>query len=408
MRSAPQQRNWRPKVLHVIDSLDISGGAEKQLAANLRHFDRDLLAHEVAVIKETRNTRVDEVGELVTLHQLIPIGSTPSRHRVISALRKLSSARGPDLIHASLPDSSLAARVVARLDGVAAVESLVNISHERVRTVDNPRVTRTKLRAHTLIDRRTMRSLLGFHAVSQAVADSWVATVGIDPRKIEVIPRGVDLRSFQVARDEISRSDGRRSINEEFGLPDDSLLVIAVGRVEAQKGHRYLVEAMALLRNSHPHIRVLIIGRPGNASRAVEKRISEMGLTSIVKMVGARRDVPRFLIAADVFAFPSLFEGNGGNAMIEAMAAGLPVITTGHPPMTDLIPDRDVGLLVERCDPDGLAAAMSTLADDEALRSRLGRMARQRAEGFASPEEVAIRHETWYLNLLSTHRGAKG
>lgn len=395
------QDNSKPLVLHVIDSLDISGGAEKQLVANLRHFDRGLLAHEVAVIKQTAETRANEIGDLAPIHQLVQENSPPSRRLVISGLRHLVRSRRPSLIHASLPDSALATRVVAGLEGTGAIESLVNISHEGVRTIDNPGVTRPKLIAHTLLDRLTMRTLTGFHAVSQAVADSWVKTAGLDPNKIEIIPRGVELHKGREIQPEESRRDAKEAVYAEFGLDPESPLVLSVGRVEAQKGHRYLVEAMAEVVKDHPSVRLLLVGRKGNAAAAVERTIQELGLQDIVSLIGARRDLPRLLAAADIFAFPSLFEGNGGNAMIEAMAAGLPIITTGHPPMTDLIPNNDFGILVERCDSKSLASSIRLLVDDAPLRSRLAKAARTRAETFASPREIAARHEKWYQRLLA-------
>lgn len=87
--------------------------------------------------------------------------------------------------------------------------------------------------------------------------------------------------------------------------------------------------------------------------------------------------------------------------MIEAMAAGLPIITTGHPPMTDLIPNNDIGILVERCDSKGIASAIQLLAADNRLRSTLGAAARERAESFPSPSDIASRQEEWYRKLLA-------
>ena len=88
--------------------------------------------------------------------------------------------------------------------------------------------------------------------------------------------------------------------------------------------------------------------------------------------------------------------------MIEAMAAGLPIVTTDAPPMTDLIPSSDFGILVNRCDSSGLADAIAALVGDRALRRRLGAAARERATTFPKPSEVAKDHQRWYQELLST------
>lgn len=343
-------------------------------------------------------TRRSEIPGDVEVNYLFSEGEATSRPRIVSRLRSFVREKKPDLVHASLAASSLATRVVARMDNVKAVESLVNISHEPVRTIDNPSVTRSKLRFHTLVDRVTMAALEGFHAVSQAVADSWINVVGLDGDRIRVIPRGVHLDAPMPGPEE--RSLARRAIQEELGLRQDVLLVLNVGRIEPQKGHRYLIDAFSNLGSRHPDVHLVLVGRPGNSSPAVERQVSELGLSDRIHLVGARADVSSFLNAADIFAFPSLFEGNGGNAMLEAMAAGLPILTTAHPPMTDLIPDSSVGLLSPRGDVSAITEALDRLATDGELRSELGRAARTRVETFLRPHEVAKEHESWYVELL--------
>jgi glycosyltransferase involved in cell wall biosynthesis len=388
-------------VLHVIDSLDVSGGAERQLVTNLRAFDRTKLTHEVALVKRTSITREDELSEVCRVHALFGPTEKPSRPSLVSRLRRLVRDLKPDLLHASLPDAALASRIVGRLEKVATVESLVNISHEEIRLIDNPRVTRGKLFLHTLLDRLTMRSVTGFHAVSQAVADSWIRVVGLDEAKMRVIPRVVETSFFDLSPE--SRAASRHSVFEDFGLPSDTRLILSLGRVEPQKGQRYLVEASGRILDSHPTARILIVGRQGGATPAVSKLIGESGLEGVVHLVGPRHDVVRFLLAADVFAFPSLFEGNGGNAMIEAMAAGLPIVTTNRAPMTDLIPDDRFGRLVPPRDPDRLAEAINSLLHDSDLAAELGSRAATRARSFPTSDEIASRYESWYSELIADH-----
>jgi len=384
----------------VIDGLDTFAGAERQLATNLRFFDHGMLEHEVAVIKRGSDSRAAEVEEYAKVHTLLAGVEPWTRVRVVRRLRRLVRERRPELVHATLPDSALAARLTAATTSVIAVESLVNISHEPVRTIDNPNVTISKLRFHAALDRATMRSLSGFHAVSQAVADSWVQMVGLDPGRIEVIPRGIELSWLEMADDH--RTEARRSVRQEFGLPPDALLVLSVGRIEPQKGQRYLIRALASVVARYPEVRALLVGRPGISSPTIDGEIRDTDLASFVTLTGSRRDLPRILAAADIFVFPSLFEGNGGNAMSEAMAAGLPIITTDAAPMTDLVPDDRYGLLVDRRDIEGLGDALESLITNPPLRRRLGMAAQNRAKSFPTPEETADRHQQWYLKLLST------
>lgn len=398
-------RERTPVVLHVIDSLDPSGGAEKQLVNNLTGFDHASISHEVAVLKWTEMSRLADVPRPVIVHKLLDQGEPLSLQRSFRRLRALVRERKPDLVHATLPGAALATRLVAATTRQRAVESLVNISHEHVRTVDNPRVTPSKLRFHTYVDRLTMRFLSGFHAVSEAVAESWSDVVGIDKEKIVVIPRGVDISDSSMSASQ--RVEARSSVLDEFGYPNDSFLVLSVGRVEPQKGHRYLIEAANEIRHDCPQLRVLIVGRSGNSTPAIERLIAELDIGRIVNLAGTRRDLPRLLGAADAFVFPSLFEGNGGNAMIEAMAARLPIVTTNAAPMTDLIPDQSVGILVDRFDTPGLAEAMMRLAENPYLSKDLGEAARRRALTFPTIEDVAAMHQSWYLDLLSRSRSIR-
>lgn len=386
-----------PRVAHLIDSLGISGGAERQLVANMRSFDHDLIHHDVVLLREAKASRVADLPSSVHTW-LLNDGKPTGRIRSALSLHKLVNEQKFDLIHASLPDSALIARMVGLATGTVVVESLVNISHEPIRTVDNPSVTPTKLQLHTWLDRITTARVRRFHAVSDAVAESWSRTVKIDPGRIDVVPRGIDLSEFTV--DEVSRAEHRRSVREEFGLNSDAFLVLAVGRQEPQKGHRYLLEAASLLTSRIPDLHVLIVGREALSSQTLVSQVEELDLTNTVTMTGARRDLPRLLAATDIFAFPSLFEGNGGNALMEAMAVGLAIVTTGAAPMTDLVPNERYGILVPPRDAEKLASALARLASEPDLRSRLGDAARERAQGFASPEELARRYEAWYRSIL--------
>ena len=388
-----------PRVAHVIDSLDISSGAERQLVANLRAFDPSAIEHHVVLMRKTPTSRVADIPSSVRLHWLEDSnGRGRSRLGYARELAALTREHGFDLIHASLPDSALASRIAGMTTRTPVVESLVNISHEQIRTIDNPKVTRTKLAFHTWLDRLTTRKVRRFHAVSRAVADSWAQVVRIKPSLIDVIPRGIDRAQFGSTEEQRERN--RASVIQEFEFPESTFLVVAVGRQEPQKGHRYLLEAADRLRDQLPNLRVLLVGRRGLATRNLDSIIEDLSLQEIVRMIGPRRDVARLVAAADVFAFPSLFEGNGGNALIEAMSMGVPVLATNIAPITDLIPDETCGVLVPRTDSPALATALSHLAADPDLREKLGRAGAERATGFPTPEEVARVYEDWYRGLL--------
>ena len=395
--SEPPQKSW--KVLHVIDTLGSSGGAEQQLAANLAHFTDPRLEHHVAAIFPATSGRLDaeiaEVARSVTV--LYPDKTSGSRLGAMRRLDRLVGTLSPDLMHCSLAVASLATRFVGWRRRIPVVESLVNISHEDIRTVDNPNVTRWKLRVHRLVDRVTMRAVTRFHAISHTVARSWVETVGIPESKITVIPRGVDVENLNRLAE---LGPSRKELLDSLGLPPDARIILNVGRHEPQKGQRYLIEAMAEIVASRPDAILLIVGREGNSTIELDRLISELGLSDTVRLLGPRDDVPALMRAADIFAFPSLFEGLGV-ALLEAMALGAPVVASDTPPVNQVCEHGRGGLLCEPANPDDLVRAIHETFDDPdgAMERRL--RARRRVLSDFSVELTSSRVEGCCLELLS-------
>lgn len=379
------------RVLHVINRFGTSGGAENQLYTNLRMFDHPDLSHEVAYI-----FRKDETDPLpdVTKHGLFPIGASPGRWEIIRALDSLVSGRRPDLIHCSLAEAALASRIVGWRRGIPVVESLVNISHDPVRTVDNPSVNRAKLAVHRALDRITMKPVARFHALTQAVARSWQSNVGIDPERLLVIPRGIDLDRF--GRDTVDRAAVRASIGVDGSAP----MLLNVARQEPQKGQRYLLEALPAIAARHPDVVAVFAGRDGNSSRQLRDLVERSSLERHVRFLGVRDDVPQLLAAADVFVFPSLFEGLGVS-LLEAMAAQAAVCAVSDaPPFDEIIDPGRTGVMFRAADASDLADAVTGLLDDADTREKLAAAARQEIEANYRIEDVTRRLEQMYLDVL--------
>ena len=172
-----------------------------------------------------------------------------------------------------------------------------------------------------------------------------------------VIELGIDLERF---------ASGKRLFDP------DGPLVGNVARLAEQKGQRTLLEAAAEL----PGVKFAIVGE-GELRGELERRTDELGLHDRVLFTGARDDVPDLLATFDVFAFPSLFEGLC-LAVIEAQAAGVPVVATPVGGIRETVVDGETGLLVPPQDPQALAAAIRRLLDDRELAGRLAAEARRR------------------------------
>jgi glycosyltransferase involved in cell wall biosynthesis len=382
----------RRVVVHVIDSLGRSGGAEQQLVENLRRFCDPRLTHRILCLYDAgADSRASDLPPRVEVAYLGAEGSR-TRNRLLLIVRVWMSVRGmrPDLLHCALPDAALATRVSGRMLGIPVIETLVNISHEPVRLVDNDAVSRTKLRFHRRIDRVTMRWVARFQALSRTVADSWIENVGLAPDLVKVIPRGIARKDLDPARD---------SVVAELGLPPDSYLILNVGRQVAQKGQIYLVRAMPAVLDRIPNAILVSVGSPGPMTGDLMAEVDRLNLGAQVRWLGTRADVDRLMSATDVFVFPSLFEGLGVS-LLEALAARLPCVTTERGPMTEVVTHEVTGLTVAAQDPQALADAVVRLAEDGALAQQLSRAGRHAVLERFDIERVSRQVEDMYLELL--------
>lgn len=356
------------RILSVIDTLG-QGGAERSLvdlARGLRTHDIDTT---IAVLRTTDHgfEEATQNSDVVTIEHLGSGRLNPSRR-----LRELIRLAGIDLVHTTLFEASLIGRLGAVGTDVPVLTSLVNVSYDSVRLGD-PRVTPYKLKGARLIDGWTARHLTTrFHALTETVAASAVVDLGITRHLIEVIPRGRAASEFHPVRTDHERS----LIRAELGIAEEAKVLITVGRQEYQKGQRFLIHAMRSVAEKFPEAVLLLLGRRGQETPYLAKQVAELGLDSNVRFLGDRRDVNRVLRSADVFVFPSLYEGFGG-AVIEAMATGLPVVTSDLPALVEVL--AGTGILVPTGEPEALSAALiSVFASDGYTRKMWGKVARER------------------------------
>lgn len=204
-------------------------------------------------------------------------------------------------------------------------------------------------------------------AVSAGVRDYLVTQGGLNPAKVRVVANGVDIAAIDAARpgDEVRL---------ELGLPEGAPVIGLVGRLDHWgKGHKELFEAMAGLRERHP-AHALIVGG-GRRMDEVRQSAESLGLAGAVHFLGPRQDVPDLLNAMDIFVLPSHSEGVS-LALLEAMAAGLPVVASAVGGLPEVVQDGDNGLLIPPRDAGALAGALERLLTDPALARRLGANAR--------------------------------
>jgi len=184
-------------------------------------------------------------------------------------------------------------------------------------------------------------------------------------------------------------------------LDEDAEVVINVGRQEYQKGQRFLIEAAALLASSRPKMVVLIVGREGNATDELRASVKENGLDNVVQFLGHREDVGDLLAAADVFVFPSLFEGLGG-AVIEAEAMGLPIVASDLPVLREVVEDEGNAVLTPPQDSAALAAGIQRVLDDDRERASFSRRSVEIYDERFTLDMVEKRMGRFYAELLDS------
>ena len=183
------------------------------------------------------------------------------------------------------------------------------------------------------------------------------------------------------------------------GFPDGELVVLTVASLTPVKDHAGLLEAAARLRTqSAVPFRLLFVGE-GALRSELERRVGELGLTRHVDMPGASDRVPDLLAAADVFVLPSHLEGMS-NAILEAMASGLPVVAKAVGGNPELVVDGETGLLCRPGDPESMAAAIGRLLQDASLRRRMGEAARKRAVETFSIDAMLRNYADYYRRVV--------
>jgi glycosyltransferase involved in cell wall biosynthesis len=262
----------------------------------------------------------------------------------------------------------------ARMAGAGAV----------LETCHGPEVWRMgkRIRGSFWIDRQVARLVDLFIAVSNAGARHLAERKGIPRQRIRVIHNGRDLNRYRPLG-----ADSRERVRAALGIGAEPAILV-IGRLDAQKGHRHLLEAAARLRATWPELAVLLAGE-GPLAGSLREDSMRLGLGAQVRFLGHRPDVPELLQAADVVVLPSLYEGLPLVA-VEVLAAGRPLVATRVDGTPEVVTDGETGLLVAPADASALAGAIGRMLAAPALGARLGAAGRKFvAEHFTLERQIA-------------------
>jgi glycosyltransferase involved in cell wall biosynthesis len=344
--------------MQVINSL-VVGGAEQLLVILARHIDRtryDLRVCSAAPLGDTPIVR--ELRELEIPLYSLGVGQ-PRVPRHVLGLAALARRQRIDVLHTHLGYGN----TIGAMAGLLARRPVVATMHSVQHTVQEVRpglgTLKVVLRSQAL--RWGAREII---AVAPEVHTAAIRDLGLPPGKIVDVPNGIDTEAF-AHLDPAAVRERRRELLGGAAGP----LAVTVGNMRAAKGHEYLVAATARTRAQLPGLRVAIVGRGGEYEPVVREAIATHNVGGQVILTGQRRDIAEIVAAADLYVLPSVLEGLP-LALLEAMAAGKPVVATAVGGVPRVVQDGHNGRLVPPADADALAAAMTHLltATDEAER----------------------------------------
>jgi glycosyltransferase involved in cell wall biosynthesis len=246
---------------------------------------------------------------------------------------------------------------------------------------------RLALRAAIALSGRTV-------AVSADLARQLGRQLAVPARRIATIPNGVP-----------PLAPAPPTLRAELQLRPEDRLLVSVGNLYPVKGHRHLVEALALIAERHPHAHVAVAGR-GPEEAALSSLARERGVGARVHLLGLRSDIAAVLAAADVFVLPSLSEGLP-LALLEAMFAGRPVVASDVGEVKAALAHGEAGVVVEPGDPAALARALDRLLSDPKRAHDLGASAARRAAADYDVSRMVGRYVETYAELLRLRRDAR-
>jgi glycosyltransferase involved in cell wall biosynthesis len=360
----------RIRVVHIINSMEV-GGAQRQILNLFHAIDRERFDLRLICLidKGTFGEQLEQEG--------FPVVALGKSNRIdpgmlVRLVRQLRAWR-PDIVHTSVFTSNLWGRLAAILSRVP-----VRIVHEQS-TVSLEKWYRREI--DRLLAPWTHRVL----AVSEDLRRRIVAEEGIGQDRVEVLYNAVDCRAIQTelhkgTPDGLPGTPGRR--------------VGIVGRIEYRKDHSTLVQAAAQVVREIPDATFLLVG-DGPDRDKIAAEIAHYGLVERFVLLGERGDVPRLLGAFDVYALSSITEGLS-LSILEAMAAGRPVMATRVGGNSELLDEGACGILVSPGDPVAMAQALIGLLTHPAETQQLGNRARERAESLFDIRAVATRLERIY------------
>lgn len=354
----------RLRVVHVIDSLAGSGGAENRLIDEVLALDGRFDQLVVRLFEDGfLESRLRGAGIPVAALDLRAKQAARNWPMAARRLRSRLRQHGADVVHTSLFTGNLVGQLAAAPLHLPVVSTFNRTGDLDLLRGVRPVTASWRSRVMQAIGRRSaQRGNVHYRAVSRYALETNCTSLGLPFTRATVVPRGVDVGAVGACR------------RAAVGLPDDVPVFVNVARLVPEKAQHLLVEAFAAVRRELPGARLVVVGASGTAEPTVREEIRRHGVADAVHLLGFRADARELMAAADVFAFSSLAEGSP-SVVVEALQLGIPVAAFAISPVAELTDGGRHAWLAPPGSVPELAAAMlaACRAPDRAERMAAGR-----------------------------------
>ena len=386
------------KILHIITRLDRGGSAQNTLLTChllAKKYDM-ILIHGLSF--ESRMTEKEkwivdkeiQDAEKVGV-KVIPIPSLVQRINPIKdmialfSLIKIIHGEKPDIVHTHTSKAGFLGRWAAK---IARVRHIIHTPHGHVFYGHFGRVAS---KFFLLIEKFTSPITEKLIALTDAEREDYIYFNVAGADKLISIHSGVNIDRFQNSSIHVEEK------KRDLGIQGKDFVVGTVGWLLRIKGPMILMKAMAYVWRKYPDCHLVYVGK-GDLEEEMRHEVDRMGVSDHVHFLGWRDDIPEIMPVFDVFVLPSLNEGMG-RVLVEAMAAGRPVVASKVGGIVDIVKHGQNGLLVEPADVEGLGKAITELLENREGRVQMGNRGRQLAPHY-SIERMIENLDTLYASLL--------
>ncbi len=370
--------------LLMFSSSPVRAGAEEHILQLLHGLDRNVFRLYFACHPQLAELIEEDLPPDVKLFKLTldHLSDFAGAFQLAKIVRK----QGIQILHSHMSRASVFASPIGWLGGAPLI---VDTAHVR-------EFWRSGRRGSYAVDRFSARFVHSTIAVSNAVAHYLIEQKGIPAAKITVIPTAPALRFSSEGGD---RESKRRSL----GIGESDRLIVVAARLEPQKGHRFLIEALPAVLQEFPRAQMVCLGE-GSLRQELEALVAQRGLAANIRFAGYQTDVWNWFSAADLSVLPSLFEGLPMTAL-ESLAAGCPIVATAVDGTPEVVFHEKTGLLLPPSNPDALAAAIRRMLRDPFKAREMANAGRDFVLDNFSVEKLVQRTQQFYLRAWEQRFG---